>query len=160
MNRRLLRLDSRIRNQFDLITSRTGWLLTSHAFLLGAIAATLNAGDSHAAGAAHQMMRSFMLITLPLIGLISSGYVWRSVVGAYHIVDKVKKARFELLDVMTVKFGYELTDGDEKDVKAGDRPPKIFPWLLGVVWLGILGFAVLGLIPKWQAAAAAFFHWE
>lgn len=142
LHRRLIRLDMRIRNQFDLITSRTGWLLTSHAFLLTALAATLNAGNAANTTPAQAMMRMALLLILPIIGAISSYLVWQSVRGAYTIVGQAKIARTKLLKIMSIRFNYEITDGPPADVRAGDRPPKIFPWIMFSVWMVLFAFAI------------------
>ncbi|GGY16634.1 hypothetical protein GJV26_22240 [Massilia dura] len=135
-SRRLLRLDSRIRNQFDLITSRTGWLLTSHAFLFTAVAATLN-GMVGTASASQMTMRAAILLLLPVIGAVSSFLVQRSVTAAYAIVEDVKKARDALLDYMCQMYGYECTNSRmfaNAHFTWGDLPPKVFPVMMLIVW--------------------------
>lgn len=143
LNRRLVRLDLRIRSQFDLIASRTGWLLTSHAFMLAAMGATLNASVV-APLPTHVWMRTFLLWALPSLGLLTSALVLRSVHAAYRIVGGFKVMRDDLLRLCNEEFEYELTILDKGDVHSGDLPPKVFPWVLGLIWLVLLVLAILG----------------
>lgn len=143
-NRRLLRLDARIRNQFDLITSRTGWLLTSHAFLLTALAATLNVPAGHPS-AAQTSMRGALLLLLPVVGTTTSFVVWKAIMAAYVIVGELKQARDVLLFTMSQQYGYELTTGQMYSavrIGWGDFPPKILPLIMLAVWTILLVFAV------------------
>lgn len=143
LNRRLVRLDLRIRSQFDLISSRTGWLLTSHAFMLAAMGATLNA-NVVAPLPTHVWMRTFLLWALPALGLLTSALVLRSVHAAYRIVSNFKSMRAGLLRICHEEFEYELTALDNADVRDGDLPPKIFPWALGLIWSVLLVLSILG----------------
>lgn len=143
LNRRLVRLDLRIRSQFDLISSRTGWLLTSHAFMLAAMGATLNANVAERMPT-HDWMRTFLLWALPALGLLTSVLVWRSVLAAYRIVRGLKNARRRLLKICRREFEYELTGLRKADVRDGDLPPKVFPCALGFIWSVLLVMAILG----------------
>ena len=143
LNRRLVRLDLRIRSQFDLISSRTGWLLTSHAFMLAAMGATLNA-HLESPPPTYAWMRWFLLLALPMLGLLTSALVWRSVLAAYRIVSGLKNARADLLQVCHREFEYEQTILDDRDVQAGDLPPKVLPCALGAIWLVLFVLSILG----------------
>jgi hypothetical protein len=143
--RRLSRLDSRIRNQFDLITSRTGWLLTSHAFLLGAMATTLN-GMNGDPSVSRFLLRTAILLLLPLVGIISSLLVHKSIMAAYRIVEEVKKARDILLEWLYTHHGYECissTAFPAEHFHWGDRPPKVFPQLLLGIWAVLFVLAIV-----------------
>jgi hypothetical protein len=147
-HRRLIRLDSRIRNQFDLITSRTGWLLTSQAFLLTAFAALLNAladKDFNEISFDFYFIQVFIFVIIPVLGFALCIMINTSITAAYSAIDTLKNHRIQLLSEASNKYRYENTEPSSDVTKAGDRPPKFFPIILALLWLTLLLLVVFAL---------------
>lgn len=138
---RLARLDTRLRNEFDLVSSRTGWLLATHGLLLAAFGTSLGLEKGQSAATAEMSMRSLLLVLLPILGLASSLIVSWSIRAAYSVIERIKSMRTLVLNEMHQRFRYEQTDSLPSEVFAGDLPPKILPILLALVW----GVLLLGI---------------
>lgn len=111
--------------------------------MLAAMGATLNANGG-APLPTYGWMRTFLLLALPVLGLLTSTLVWRSVRAAYRIVSDLKAARTDLLRICNTEFEYESTELRPADVDAGDMPPKVFPCALGFIWSVLLVLSILG----------------
>jgi len=134
--RRLASVDTRIRNEHDYVSTRTSWLFASHAFLFVALTTLLN---QPATGLPRlRVIRTVMMIVLPLIGVISSYLIWQAIRAAYHVLRLHRDLRRELENVLVRQFHYSVADPEEEYLKAGDRPPVLLPLLLGTVWLLLL----------------------
>lgn len=134
--RRLSNVDSRIRNEYDFISSRTGWLFASHAFLFTALAALLSQPPTSLPRL--RIIRTVMMMALPLIGLVSSYLIWQAILGAYHVLRLHQELGQELEELLVRHFHYSFAAPLERDIRAGDRPPMWLPLILGTVWLLLL----------------------
>lgn len=142
--RRLTRLDARIRNQFDLVTSRTGWLLASTAFLFAAYFAALThpTGDL---GPARALAVECLLVILPSTGILFCVLIQRSISAAYSAVASLKEARASLIKLASRRFGYENTEPSRNITADGDLPPKVLPAAIIVIWIFVLVFSFVEL---------------
>jgi hypothetical protein len=134
--RRLSNVDSRIRNEYDFISSRTGWLLASHAFLFTGLAVLLTQPPTSLPRL--RTIRTVMMIALPLIGVLSSYLIWQAVRGAYHVLRLHQDLSRELESLLARHFRYSFAAPRQRDLKAGERPPIWLPLILGTVWLLLL----------------------
>ena len=142
--RRLVHIDGRIRNEHDFISSRTGWLFASHAFLFTALAALLSQPPTTLARL--RAIRTVMMIALPLIGVSSSYLIWQAIMGAYHVLRLQQSLRQELEGLLARQFQYRLATPRERYLRAGDRPPMWLPLILGTVWLILLVLIVTDVV--------------
>lgn len=145
LSRRLVRLDTRIKNQFDLITSRTGWLLTSQAFLFAAFGTILNRLSDGTSAPALELIRAALFISMPVVGIIACILVHASVEAAYAAITELKGHRTTLLEIASAKFGYENTEPSARITKNGDLPPKVFPGIMLVIWSVLLILVIVAL---------------
>ena len=134
--RRLANVDNRIRNEYDFVSSRTGWLFASHAFLFTALATLLSQPPTGLVRL--RAIRTVMMIALPSIGVISSYLIWQAILGAYHVLNLLRDLRAELEALLARNFQYRVATPLERDIKAGNRPPMWLPLILGSVWLLLL----------------------
>ena len=149
LNRRLVRLDTRINNQFDLITSRTGWLLTSQAFLFAAFGTILNRSSDSTSVPALELIRTVSFLSMPVVGMLACILVHASVHAAYAAVAEFKGHRVTLLVTASAKFGYENTEPSARITKNGDLPPKVLPGIMFVIWSVMLVLVIVALtIPS------------
>jgi hypothetical protein len=135
-NRQLSRVDSRIRDEHDYISSRIGWLFSSHAFLFIALASLLSQPPTSLSGL--RVIRTVMMIALPLIGVISSYLIWQAIRAAVHVLSSCRELRRSLEGLLATQFQDSVVTPIAQRLKAGDRPPMWLPLILGAVWLLLL----------------------
>jgi hypothetical protein len=138
--RSLETLDGRIRNEYDFISSRTGWLLASHAFLFTGLAVLLNQPVSTVPRV--RILRTVMQLALPLIGIMSSYLIWSAIRGAYNVLRLNLELTAELQELLASKFLYRFVTPPRHHLRAGARPPLWLPLILGTVWLILLSLIV------------------
>jgi hypothetical protein len=149
MCRRLVRLDTRIKNQFDLITSRTGWLLTSQAFLFAAFGTILNRSTEVTSPPAIELIRVVSFLSMPVVGMLACILVNASVHAAYDAVAELKDHRLALMRIASERFGYENTEPSTLITSRGDLPPKVLPGIMFVIWAAMLVLVIVSLtIPS------------
>jgi hypothetical protein len=145
LSRRLVRLDTRIKNQFDLISSRTGWLLTSQAFLLAAFGAVLNKSTDVSTPPAFELIRNVSFFSMPIVGMLLCALVHVSVFAAYDAIAELKDHRSKLLSFAYETFKYENTEPSAYITKRGDLPPKVFPSIMFGIWAVMLILVIVAL---------------
>ena len=134
--RQLSRVDTRIRDEHDYISSRIGWLFSSHAFLFIALASLLSQPPTSLSGL--RVIRTVMMIALPLIGVISSYLIWQAIRAAFHVLSSCRELRRSLEGLLATQFQDSVVTPIAQRLKAGDRPPMWLPLILGAVWLLLL----------------------
>ena len=134
--RQLSRVDSRIRAEQDYISSRIGWLFSSHAFLFIALAALVSQPPTSVSRL--RVIRTVMMIALPLIGVISSYLIWQAIRAAFHVLSSCRDLRRGLEGLLARQFQCSVVTPIARRLKAGDRPPMWLPLILGAVWLLLL----------------------
>ena len=134
--RQLSRVDSRIRAEHDYVSSRIGWLFSSHAFLFIALASLLSQPPTSLSRL--RIIRTVMMIALPLIGVISSYLIWQAIRAAYHVLSSCRDLRHGLEGLLVRQFQYSIATFIAQRLRAGDRPPMWLPIILGAVWLLLL----------------------
>lgn len=134
--RQLSRVDSRIRAEHEYISSRIGWLFSSHAFLFIALATLLSQPPTSLTQL--RVIRTVMMIALPIIGVISSYLIWQAIRAAFHVLSSCRDLRRGLEGLLASQFQSSVVTPIARRLKAGDRPPLWLPLILGVVWLLLL----------------------
>jgi len=117
------------RAEHALIANRLTWYVTSQSFLVTAFAISRGAGFG--------WFRWFSTILIPAIGLLSSGLVFPSIVGACGTVKlwHAKQCDF-FLRHPEFKAAFELQRPAWIESR-GLLFPKVMPVLFGVFWLVI-----------------------
>lgn len=136
--RRLTRIETHLKNEFDLIGQRVSWLLATNAFLFTALMLNINhLNDEHAP---YTLTIKYASILLAILGIGSSFLTFLSILGAYIVVHKVKKTRKHVEADAATQFQHDLIGVHNEDCPhwMGHIAPFLLPWLLIVVWMLIL----------------------
>lgn len=146
LNRRILRLDSQIKIEYDLIGHRVSWLLASNSFLIAAFAVVLN--NSSPNGSLNWRLAQLLMWLLPITGSISCIVVARAVSAAHSVINELKKQRDPVEDLAAKLYSYERLGVSQQTWYhiAGNRPPTFLPLVVACVWgtvLAMLAYAKL-----------------
>ena len=136
LNRRLARLDSQIKIEFDLVGHRISWLLVANAFLFSAYVLTLN----HVKSEDYIWQIKILTISLPAIGAVSSLLVGMAVYAAHWVMKKLKPIRDKLEQQASSLYEYEQIGiaTNKWPHRIGNWPPNVLPPLLFVIWMSLL----------------------
>lgn len=136
---RLTRFDAQIKMEFDLIGHRMNWLMTSQAFLFGAFGVAVTSTSSR-----NHLLTEWLLFLIPIVGGLTALVVGVAISAAHRVVKRLKPDR-QKLEATAHLLGYEqLGVGVESlDHVAGNLPAHFLPWLLLIVWILLLGVAIV-----------------
>ena len=143
LSRRLARLDSQIKVEYELIGHRVSWLLVSNSFLFAAFVVAL--GNSSLDANTQKLIR-ILVLALPVIGLVSSVLVSLAVRAANEVVHELKKARDFVEEQASRFYEYERLGVHIKSWPhiVGNWPPALLPPLFAIVWLTLLYTRIVG----------------
>jgi hypothetical protein len=81
----LTRFDNLIKSEFDLVSHRMSWLMTSQAFLFSAFAIS-----NVISGQRIKELTTILLTIIPLLGITTSLLVKKSIKAAHGVVNDLK----------------------------------------------------------------------
>jgi len=142
LSRRLTRLDSQLKIEYELIGHRVSWLLVSNSFLFGAFVVGLNNASLNGG---IQKLIHILILAIPVIGLASSVLVALAVRAAHEVVSEFKVVRDRVEEEAHRAFSYERLGVHIKSWPhiVGNWPPMLLPPLFAVVWARVL-YEVVG----------------
>jgi len=132
----LERLTEAIESEFDLISARIGWLVTSEAFIFTAYATTMAnviEKSQHVS-----TIIEYLAFALPLFGIILAILVALSVFAAHSAIEKLKKQRDLFLEQLPQALRIVLISSRDHEHILGNIPSQTIPWLIIIVWIGAL----------------------
>ena len=150
--RLLARLDVRLRNEYDLVTARVGWLLAAQGFLYAALATLLAVDKPRMAHGAPTIVTTVVAIVV-LIGAVSSFSFGRALLAGHNEIKRLKDLRRPLLE----RYGFEGTDPHKDHERMGDGLPLLLPRFLFLTWIAVLFACAMfaGGFQEWPDTPAA-----
>jgi len=145
---RLIRLDSQLKIEYELVGQRVSWLLVSNSFLFGAFVVSLNNMSANAnnmcSDARIHRLIHILFLAIPIIGLVSSVLVALAVRAAHEVIFELKVVRDRVEEEASRALAYERLGVHIKSWPhiVGNWPPVLLPPLFAVVWATILYQAV------------------
>lgn len=133
--RRLTRVETHLKNEFDLIGLRVNWLLASNAFLFTAL--MLNVNHLNNETAPYSRLIDHAALLLSILGFGSSLLTFLSILGAYKVVKTLKIVRENLERDASEKYQHNqigVNNGTAPHV-LGHLAPFCLPLLLMLVWI-------------------------
>lgn len=137
LSRRLTRLDSQLKIEYELIGQRVSWLLVSNSFLFGAFVVGLNNVNPNTNV---QKLIHVLILAIPVIGLTSSVLVALAVRAAHEVISDLKAVRDRVEEEAYRAFSYERLGVQSKSWPhvVGNWPPTLLPPLFAIVWARLL----------------------
>jgi hypothetical protein len=137
LSRRLTRLDSQLKIEYELIGHRVSWLLVSNSFLFGAFVVGIN---NLSEKDDIQKLIHILIYAIPIIGLASSVLVALAVRAAHEVISELKVVRDRVEEEAHHAFSYERLGVHIKSWPhiVGNWPPTVLPPLFAVVWARVL----------------------
>jgi len=129
----LTRIDFAIRAEFDLISQRMMWLMTTESFLLTAYTlGYTQLGDADAHPNLH-----FVLSIIPPVAISLSMMVWLSILGALGNVTSLTRHRhlYEIEFDQAMRVTALSSIYSRGLMRLRNLPPLIVPGVLAFVWL-------------------------
>jgi hypothetical protein len=126
-------LSEAIRTEFELISSRISWLVTSEAFIFAAFS-TLVACSSHEITTL-QHTRNLLLQLLPILGLALSIVAMIALQAANKAIIKLKSKRDEMLEYYPKNIKLPLISSNDIEHCLGNIPSIVLPLLFMIIWI-------------------------
>jgi hypothetical protein len=124
---------AQIEHEDNLVSQRLSWLLASQSFLFTAYAITLN-GPLQLHYQRFESHVRLLLLLLPLVGIISAGLIWASILAG---MAAMRRLSFHFKEYVGGALPAELppiqTSG--ATLRAGQLGPVLIPLLFLAVWL-------------------------
>jgi len=114
-----------IRTEYDFISNRMSWYVTSQSFLVTAF--TISGGDRH-----HYMW--FLRSLIPVLGLLLSLIFWGSILAASAAIEELRRAQARLLETTTLADS-PLNMRAAWVHRWGMVPPLLIPVLFVLFWI-------------------------
>jgi hypothetical protein len=134
-------LSQAIGAEFELVTARMGWLVTSEAFLFAAFAASV-AAYTQISQALPSLTR-LLLLALPVIGIALALLVKIAIGAAHSATTRLKQQREKLLKTLPEALQIELVSSRDAEHMLGNLPPIVIPWIFVGFWVMVLGAYLL-----------------
>ena len=135
------RLTDAVKAEFDLITARIGWFMTSQAFVTAAFVVTLANAD--AIGRDHAPTLVLLKYALPIIGVIASYLVHVAVAAAHRATVRLKRDRDARIEALPDRLRITLISSSDRIHQEGNLPARVLPTIVGAFWT----VALLSLLP-------------
>ena len=139
------RLTDAVKAEFDLITARIGWFMTSQAFVTAAFVVTLANAD--AIGRDHAATLLLLKYALPVIGVVASCLVHVAVAAAHRATVRLKRDRDTRIEALPPRLRIALISSSDRIHHEGNLPARVLPAIVGAFWT----VALLSLLP-WPAS--------
>jgi hypothetical protein len=125
------RTQCRINDEYAHVSSRTGWLLTSQAFLLTGFVATVNADRIGA------LPKHWIAFVFCVTGAVFSFVLALGLFYGFSIIDKLKRQRAEIEKVAHAEFGIPSTGVNEGRYAhvSGHAASKFVPTYAYLAWV-------------------------
>ena len=127
---------SQIEHEDNLVSQRLSWLLASQSFLFTAYAITLN-GPVQLHYQAYESHVRLLIVSLPLVGIVSAVLIWASVLAGISAMDKLK-CDFERHVGKDFPVGLPAIQTKGVALRGGQLGPVLIPLLFLGVWLVLL----------------------